>query len=165
MKTYSVNEVMADIGYLASPDNEESLLAYIHEAKICGAVGVDFHPFVDRLVNDEGAYESGGSITGSPRKAGTRSSSCSVTNPEGTFVRGVERVEPEASWRSAAAHPGEQGRRLMSDMSEAFKKLMFNLITHEAGKIGCRVEEKDGNLVVHFGDNQMTVTFSKGDDA
>ena len=40
------NEVMADIGYLNSPDNEETLLAEIHEAKVCGAAGPGFHPFV-----------------------------------------------------------------------------------------------------------------------
>ena len=44
MTTYSINEVMHALGYLASPDNEETLLAELHEAKICGAVGVNFHP-------------------------------------------------------------------------------------------------------------------------
>ena len=83
MKTYSVNEVMAEIGYTASPDNEESLLAYLHEAKICGAVGVDFHPFVDRLVNDEGAYDSGGEhrIT-----EDGRATLIDLFGPDGTFV-------------------------------------------------------------------------------
>ena len=83
MTTYSINDVMAAIGYLNSPDNEETLLAEIHEAKICGAVGVDFHPFVDRLVNDEGAYDSGGDhrIT----EAG-RATLIELFGPDGTFV-------------------------------------------------------------------------------
>ena len=85
MTTYSVNEVMAKIGYTASPDNEESLISYIHEAKICGAVGVDFHPFVDRLVNDEGVYESGGEhrITEEGR---AKIIELFGDDPEGTFV-------------------------------------------------------------------------------
>ena len=62
MTTYSVNEVMAEIGYLASPDNEESLLAYLHEAKIIGLLAADFSPFVDgTILDDDGAYDSGGS--------------------------------------------------------------------------------------------------------
>ena len=50
MTTYSVNEVMAEIGYLASPDNEESLLAEIHEAKMIGLLAADFSPFVDGTI-------------------------------------------------------------------------------------------------------------------
>ena len=83
MTTYSVNEVMREIGYLASPDNEETLLAEIHEAKICGAVGVDFHPFVDRLVNDEGAYDSGGEHRITEKG---RATLIELFGPHGTFV-------------------------------------------------------------------------------
>ena len=61
MTTYSVNEVMAEIGYLASPDNEESLLAYLHEAKIIGLLAADFSPFDGTILDDDGAYDSGGS--------------------------------------------------------------------------------------------------------
>ena len=54
MTTYSVNDVMAEIGYLNSPDNEESLLAYLHEAKMIGLLArADFSPFVDGTILDE----------------------------------------------------------------------------------------------------------------
>ena len=44
MTTYSVNEVMAEIGNLASPDNQETLLAEIHEAKMIGLLDRRFQP-------------------------------------------------------------------------------------------------------------------------
>ena len=50
----------------------------------------------------------------------------------------------------------------MSKMFDDFKALMLKLIAHEADKIGGRVEEKDGKLVVHFGDHEMIVEFTKG---
>ena len=50
----------------------------------------------------------------------------------------------------------------MSDMFNEFRKLMLRLIAFEANKRGGNVEEKDGKLVVHFGDNEMIVEFKQG---
>ena len=85
MKTYSVNEVMAEIGYSASPDNEESLLAYLHEAKIIGLLAADFNPFDGTILDDDGAYNSGGShrITQAGRD---KIVELYGDDPEGTFV-------------------------------------------------------------------------------
>ena len=52
----------------------------------------------------------------------------------------------------------------MSKMFDDFKKLMLKLIALEADKVGGHVEEKDGKLVVNFGNNEMIVEFKKGDD-
>ena len=53
----------------------------------------------------------------------------------------------------------------MSKMFDDFKALMLKLIAFEANKIGGRVEEKDGKLIVHFGDNEMVVEFRKSEDS
>ena len=85
MTTYSVNEVMAEIGYTASPDNEESLLAYLHEAKIIGLLAADFSPFDGTILDDDGAYQGGGAhrITEEGRD---KIVELFGDDPEGTFV-------------------------------------------------------------------------------
>ena len=88
MTTYSVNEVMAEIGYLASPDNQETLLAEIHEAKIIGLLAADFNPFDGTILDDDGSYRSGGShrITQAGRDKIVELFGNFPEGTEGTFV-------------------------------------------------------------------------------
>ena len=53
----------------------------------------------------------------------------------------------------------------MSKMFDDFKALMLKLIAYEGNKVGGNVEEDDGKLIVHFGDNAMIVEFKQGDGA
>ena len=53
----------------------------------------------------------------------------------------------------------------MSKMFDDFKALMLKLIAFEATKVGGRVEEVDGKLIIHFGDNEMVVEFKQGEAA
>ena len=53
----------------------------------------------------------------------------------------------------------------MSNPSRAFdgfKAVILKRIVYEGHKIGANVEEVDGKLIVHSGDNEMVVEFNQG---
>ena len=61
------------------------MLAYLHEAKIIGLLAADFNPFDGTILDDNGAYDSGGShrITQAGRD---KIVELFGDDPEGTFV-------------------------------------------------------------------------------